>query len=154
MLVKYHAAVSTVISGGLYGLTRSWELAAASFAAGILIDADHTLEYMMEYGLPLNLKKFLYRVSKARYKKVIYLLHAWEWIPLYLLAVWLSDFSPWAVGAAIGVTHHMILDQIGNRTSPFSYFILWRFKQGFVHARCFPGMAKYLYREPTIGLDR
>lgn len=146
MLVKYHAAVSTVISSGLYAATDSWQLAAASLVSGILVDADHFVEYLVEYGVSLDPGRFIRLVHEARYERVFYLLHAWEWFALGLAAAWAAGWNAWSAGLLIGYGQHLVLDHFGNKGTPWSYFLFWRWKQGFDHVRCFPGQAEALSR--------
>ena len=150
MLVKYHLALSTPVAGGLYLISGSWQMAAASMVTGVLVDIDHVVEYLVEYGFSLDIRRFFRPVFGARYRRVFYLLHAWEWLLLAIPAVWATGFAAWAVGLLIGYLHHLMMDHLGNRGTPYSYFLTWRWRQGFDHARCFPGFA---YRLRPAGED-
>jgi hypothetical protein len=144
MLVRHHVVFSAVISASLYAATDSWQPAAASLASGILIDLDHVIDYAVEYGPPLDLKRFLRLVYEARYKYVFYIFHAWEWFILGTAAAWATGWNVYSAGLLIGYGLHLALDQIGNKGSTWTYFMLWRWKQGFEHVRCFPGRTDLL----------
>jgi hypothetical protein len=146
MLVKYHVASSAALSGGLYVGTGSWELSAAAFAGGVMIDGDHTLEYLVEHGMSLDIRRFFRLVGEARYRRVFYFLHSWELLCLTGVAAWAWGWNPWTTGFLAGFALHLVLDQLGNRGTAGSYFILWRWTRGFDHARCFPGHAARLLR--------
>ncbi len=144
MLVKAHATASTLLAGGVFIATDSAPMAATALASGIVVDADHLLEYMIEHGFSLDIRRFFRLVYEARYKRVFYLLHAWEWFLLLAAAAWATGWNEWTLGALLGYGLHLALDQLGNKGTPWSYFLLWRWRQGFDHARCFPGLARHL----------
>jgi hypothetical protein len=144
MLVKYHVAYSSAVAGSLYLVSGSWQMAAASMVTGVLIDIDHSVEYLVEHGFSLDIRRFFRLVFEAQYRRVFYVLHAWEWLFLAVPAVWAARGSAVAVGLLIGYLLHLSLDQLSNRGTPFTYFLIWRWRQGFDHALCFPGLAHRL----------
>jgi hypothetical protein len=144
VLTKHHAAVSTLVAGGLYVAFHSWQMAAASLISGILVDIDHTIEYVVEYGFSLDIRRFLRLVHEARYKRVFYILHSWEWFVISLAAIWTMGWPAWGLGLVAGYGQHLFLDQIGNRGELMSYSLIWRWRQGFDHGTCFPARAKDL----------
>jgi hypothetical protein len=124
-------------------------MAAASVVTGVLVDIDHTVEYLVEHGFSLDIRRFFRLVFDARYRRVFYVAHAWEWLLFAVPAVWAARFSPVAVGLLVGYLHHLTLDHLGNRGTPYTYFLTWRWRQRFDHARCFPGWAHRLKRVRT-----
>jgi len=144
MLVKYHAAVSTLAAGGVYLASDSLEMAGVTLAAGVLVDIDHAMEYVREYGFSLDIRRFFRLVYQARYRRVIYLLHAWEWVVPLAAVAWATGGSDWSLGLLVGYLLHLGLDQVGHRAALGSYSLLWRWRQGFDHVRCFPGQASRL----------
>lgn len=141
MLIKQHAAASTLVAGGLFVISGSWQMAAASLVSGVLVDVDHTVEYAVEHGISWDFKRFLHLVYEAKYKRVFYLLHGWEWLAVGLIAVSATGWTAWGSGLLVGYGQHLLLDQFGNRGTFWSYSLLWRWKQGFDHGRCFPARA-------------
>lgn len=151
MLVRYHVAASSLVAGGVYLASGSRLMAGVSLASGILVDADHLVEYAREHGFSLDIRRFLRLVYEARYKRVFYLLHAWEWFLGLAAAAWATGWSDWSLGLLVGYAQHLALDQLGNKGTPWSYFLLWRWRQGFDHLRCFPGQASYLAGDSKSG---
>lgn len=141
MLIKQHAIASTVVAGGLWLITDSWQMAVASLISGVIVDIDHTVEYAVEHGFSLDIKRFIRLVFEAKYKRVFYLLHSWEWFIAGLVMVWATGWNVWGVGLMVGYGQHLVLDQVGNRGTLGSYSLVWRWKRGFDHARCFPARA-------------
>lgn len=68
MKIKHHALASTIISGILYSVFKSWGLAAASFISGILVDLDHVIDYWIEHGLQFDLKRFFKYFDEKNFK--------------------------------------------------------------------------------------
>ena len=92
--------------------------------AGVLIDADHALDYYNWYVR-----------RDVRFWFVP--LHAWELsvVLLALLAVWYHSlllallavwYHPLLLAAALGHVGHLVADQVGNRLYPLAYSIGYR----------------------------
>ena len=139
MKIKYHTTISAILSGGLYAVTKSWELSAASFVSGLLIDIDHIIDYLFFYGLPFDVRLFFQSFNEeGEYDRAFYVLHGWEWLAFWTFVSWVSVWNLWIVGVLIGFAQHMILDQIGNNARAWSYSLYGRWKRHFDYKRCFP----------------
>ena len=84
----------------------------AAVGAGVLIDADHVLDYYNWY-------------VRKDVRFLFLPLHAWELsvVLLALLAVW---YHPLLLAAALGHVGHLVADQVGNRLYPLAYSIGYR----------------------------
>jgi hypothetical protein len=122
----YHVAVSTIISGILYLIFKSWTLSIASLFSGIFIDLDHCIDYFIAHGISLDLKKFSHFFYGEKYKKLTLIFHGWEWLILLFLASWLTGWNHWIIGVLIGFGQHMVLDKLYNISSFWSYSLIWR----------------------------
>jgi hypothetical protein len=151
MKLHHHTAFSAVISGILYIIFKSWGLATACFISGIFIDLDHIVDYTREHGRPFNIKNFFRVNNNAQYNKILLLWHGWEWLILWGMAAWLTDWNPWIIGILIGFSQHLVLDNI-NSGSRWSYSLFWRWRQGFDFDRIFPRMKKYKYNASNTSL--
>jgi len=138
MRLQHHAAVSVVVSGGLYAVFKSPGLALASFASGVFIDLDHFHDYLREYGWPIDLKEFFHVCHNRHFEQGVLVLHGWEWLALWAWLAWAMAWNPWLVGLLIGFGHHLVLDQFTNGVSQWGYFLLWRMKNGFAFDATFP----------------
>ncbi len=130
MLPQVHIAVSAGLSIVLYGVFRSAWAAWSNLLVGVLLDLDHLVEYYRTKGFTLNPLK-IYRfcgfaLQRDWPPRVFFWLHAYEYVLLLALITHAVQFHPAAVGALIGMTQHLLLDQIGNNVGPFSYFLSYR----------------------------
>jgi len=133
-----HIILSGAVSGILCAATGSPVLAATSFLAGFLIDADHIVDYVAEYGLHFDRRFFFESFHVGRYRKIRIVLHAWEWLAVILGIAWLTGWNDPVSGIAAGMTHHMIADQLTNEPAPLAYFLIWRVKTRFCYRLAFP----------------
>jgi len=136
----HHVAASALISGGLYTISGSWGLTAASLLSGILVDADHIADYWLIHGLRFDLKQLFSYFDEhnfERRKKLFFIFHGWEWLIIAVVSAWLTDWNHWFTGLAIGYGQHMVLDELYNnaryrlRPHVLGYSLLWRWKNGF-----------------------
>ena len=152
MKLHHHTAVSLIISGLLYLIFKSWGMAFASLIAGIFIDLDHIIDYLREYGWPLKIKKFFYVCEENQLNHTILLFHAWEWLALFCALSWFSNWNPWITGTFIGLTHHMVMDELWNKSNFRGYSLFWRWKNNFNHAASFPYNNKGILWKKLRGL--
>jgi len=142
MKAEHHIVISTAVSGSLYALCPSWQLALAALVAGVLIDLDHCVDYIIEFGVWSNWRNFFRSFHEGQYAQIYIFLHSWELLLVLGAASWLTGCNPWVVGVLIGATQHMILDQLSNGTAGAGYFLLWRWSKGFSPNITFPHHAK------------
>ena len=131
MELKHHVVVSTVISGILYAVFRSWGLTIASFISGIFIDLDHVIDYVMEHGFHFDRKHFFGFFYGEKYKRITLIFHGWEWLAVLIFFAWWTDWNPWFTGMLIGCGQHMAADRFYNISTFMTYSLLWRWKKGF-----------------------
>jgi hypothetical protein len=80
----------------------------------------------LKYGVRIRLRH-LFRVFEAEvFENIFIFLHAWEWILVVLVVLWLIAWPPVVVGLAIGLFVHLLLDQLINRHHPWAYFLAFR----------------------------
>ncbi len=112
-------------------------LAAAASAAMVLIDLDHLVDFLIWGGRPLSLQEFLRPGNTGDWPRVVFVLHAYEWLILLAAAAvgWRSPLL-WAVFT--GAAGHLVLDEIGNRLPhqphrirPLFYFFTYRLWRRF-----------------------
>ena len=127
-----HVAASAAVSALLFGITKSVSLTIVSFFTGFLIDIDHVLDYIREYGLVPDVRKFFRVFYENRFKKVLVIFHGWEWIALLFYVSWLTGWNDVVLGVGIGALHHLILDQMGNNATGAGYFFFYRALHGFI----------------------
>jgi hypothetical protein len=137
MNISSHISISALVAAGIWYFTGSLLAGFLCFISGGLIDADHILEYAINYGWKgLTIKK-VYDASqqsrsrkKVGYKKLHLIFHSVELLGL-LWILYIITNSIYIFALAIGMTIHLIMDYAGNRVYPLSYFFVWRAIKGF-----------------------
>lgn len=139
MIVSRHIGLSLSVALGVYTLSRSASMAAASFIAGVFIDADHAFDYLREYGFRPDRRFFFRSFHQTLYRRIVLFLHAWEWLLLLAAAAVWSRGDSVLVGAIIGLGQHLIADQLTNPVCRWGYFISYRVWKKFITSKIFPG---------------
>ena len=112
--------------------THELHAAAGCIIGSVIPDIDHIYEYKKycdDFSVEPKIKEF----SSGKYfdkKGTVYVfLHSWEIAVIGLAYVFLlrpGKCNNMVKGLVVGYTSHMILDQIGNNLSGWSYFWLYR----------------------------
>lgn len=126
-----HLTASAALAGIEYLGCGSKQMALSCLASGVLVDADHLLEYA-DYCKKFHKNWVWSEFAGGTYfnkKKTVYVVfHSWE----LAIFVWVycivnkTHARKWVVGFASGYTLHLLLDQIGNNLGNKSYFWLYR----------------------------
>lgn len=130
MQLKQHCIASAAVSGALYAATGSPALTAASFAAGVLIDVDHLIDYWLTKPFSFDIPDFFRTCEATQLASARLYLHSIELLFVLGAAAYLTR-SPWIAGLVIGAGQHLALDQALNPVGPKSYFFLYRRSRGF-----------------------
>ena len=138
MKVEHHAVASLALGAGLFLRFQSWPLSLSAWLAGTLIDVDHLLDYVCDYGLPRSIGHVFSVCRRRALRRIFLLFHSWEWVLITWAVAGMTGWNPWVVGAAAGYSLHMLADQIVNRPYPFGYLLLWRAVHRFRIASVFP----------------
>lgn len=128
----YHITVSAFL--GLIFLTcfHSIMAAAACLFCGVLIDLDHHLDYWIAKGeVPWRYKDLVYFCATDKNHKMYLWFHSYESLIVLWLAIVFFDLGLVWVGAAVGLTVHVICDQFTNPLHPMVYFLTFRIKHRF-----------------------
>ncbi len=137
--------VSAAFSGVLYYLCPCWRMAVAAFLAGVLIDLDHFVDYIAEFGIRSDWRNFFSSFYKGQYTRIYVVLHAWEWLLVLGAVSLLGDGNAWVAGILLGAIQHLVLDQLANGASGMGYSLLWRWSTGFDPAPAFPHKKRMLF---------
>ena len=137
-----HIIASFSLGAGLWFFTGAFYAGMICFVAGVFIDIDHVIEYIIHHGLKgVSFKKICLACEQTtrqegeyKFERLYLFFHTGEiiillWIALvYIKNIYLLAF-------ALGATAHIILDAIVNVLKPQSYFITFRIREGFNTAR-------------------
>ena len=127
MRVSSHIKISGVLSLGVYAYTGGLIPSAACFLSGWLIDIDHFLDWVMNFGPTRDYTRVVNNFSQDKIRRSYLLFHAWEYVVGLLALHMLYGLPPWAAYGTLGYFSHLTLDQIFNCPSkPFFYFLTYR----------------------------
>lgn len=100
---------------------------------GVFTDSDHVLDYIE----PRDGHYLKYMTRPF---------HAWEYgfvgIAI-LITIW---YHPLFLAATIGYISHLVLDQLGNETRPFAYFVTYRIFKKFKRRELTPHLFDRTYK--------
>ena len=133
MTLKHHLVISTGVTAIFSIWAKSVPALAACFLSGIFIDLDHHLDYFIVHRrIPLSYKKLYDFFSDDAYPKVFILFHSWEALAGFWYLIGILKLDAVWIGSAVGITAHMICDQMANPLKPLGYFLVYRIKNGFL----------------------
>ena len=122
--------ISLPLSGAVYFLTKSVYSAFSCFLAGIFVDLDHIVDYLIHSNFKFSIKEFFDTCYNYRLKKFYLIMHSYE----ILILSWVMYFilkNEVLLGINIGYTVHLLSDQFGNFTKLFTYFFTFRLIKKF-----------------------
>ena len=127
-----HALVSGGVSAGFYFLTQSWPATLVCFLSGIFIDLDHHLDYILaRKRIPWRYKDLWEFCSNKGQGKVYLIFHSYELLALLWFSLFYFQLGVGWWGLAIGVTIHIVFDELVNPLKPLGYFFFYRLQHGF-----------------------
>lgn len=133
-----HTLASIATSGVFFTATGSWTGTLTCLISGILIDVDH------HFDIWIYRKKFLWKLKdlyhfcdKEKKGRLHLIFHSYELLVLFWILIFLFKLSFFWSGMAVGVTIHILLDQLFNELQPWTYFFTYRLKHGFSKACVF-----------------
>jgi len=132
MKISQHIIISGLISGLVYLCLHSAGAAIASFISGVFIDFDHMLDYVLNYGFPFHIRHFFSVFHQEVLRRVILVLHSWEWIIILFIILIMVDWNSIATGLFIGYFIHLLLDNCVNHCRPMAYFFSYRLFHHFI----------------------
>jgi hypothetical protein len=109
-----HITASILVGGAVAVYFRSPASGVVSFLAGVLIDLDHMLDYFFAKGIKLDVREFYDYCLNTKYKRLSLVMHSYELIVLFWLAIAFFSLGVMWKAAAIGFTQHLALDLIRN----------------------------------------
>ena len=127
MKARYHVMVSTGLSLGVLALSQSWPATTACFFSGILIDLDHYWEYyIIKQKFPFRYKDLVDFCQNDKYSKLYLIFHSYEYLILLWFAIYFLHLNEVWIGFALGLTVHLLFDQLVNPVKPLFYFLTFR----------------------------
>jgi hypothetical protein len=121
-----HVAASCVIGAAVGVYFGSLKCALVSLAAGVLIDLDHLWDYYATHPVTADIKKIYDACAEVNLNKLYFFLHSYELVILMWCAIYVFSMSNAWKAAAIGLTQHLLFDQLTNPVKPMAYFLTYR----------------------------
>lgn len=125
MMPQYHLVISLILATILFLITNSLSASTACLISGILLDADHILDYWL-YKKKIAIDKEILQGFYEKWNKIPILLHSIELlIPIWIYAYIRNSYIiPLAI--TFGITSHLALDLASYELHPLSYFLTYR----------------------------
>ncbi len=114
----------------MYFLTKSVYSATACLLTGVFIDLDHIPDYLLYSKFKFSINDFFETCNNYKLKKFYLILHSYE-IPAILWIIYITGNNTVLLGFNIGYTIHLLVDQFGNFSKPFTYFFTFRLIKKF-----------------------
>ena len=143
MKVEKHIIASAAISGLAWLYFKSVGYAFISFLAGTCIDADHFIDYYSSHSFTFDLRKIYRECYLVNLKRLYLVLHSYELAMLLWAATALFGLGNFWKAVSIGLTQHLIFDQLTNPLVGPGYFFLYRMSKGFERNRLLKGVQQW-----------
>jgi hypothetical protein len=131
MMPQYHALVSVLVSAVFFYFTSSPLAALLCFLAGVVIDADHLLDFWI-YKSRVIVTREIFAHFYNQFGKIYVILHSYEIIiALLLFGCIFHKVMIHLFAIAIGMLIHIILDFFSYEMHPASYFFTYRLLRKF-----------------------
>ena len=138
MKPTHHALISGGLAAALIAYSKSWGAGLACFLSGVFIDLDHVPEFMFFRRKIFFSFEELWNYWGIRDRGQAFLpLHAWEWLMILWYFIFTMKLNMVWVGLGVGITVHLICDQIFNPLVPGFYFLWFRMKHNFERKRLY-----------------
>jgi len=138
MKILGHATITITIGSILYNYSHSFYGFLWLLITGIFLDLDHYIDYTREHGVSFNLKKVHDTcLNHVYFKKMFLILHSYELVILFWLLILIFDMNIIWKYAAIGLTLHLLTDQMTNPVVAPAYFLCFRMVKNFETNRLF-----------------
>ncbi|MDP2913576.1 MAG: hypothetical protein Q8N91_06180 [Candidatus Omnitrophota bacterium] len=97
-----------------------------SFIAGIFIDLDHIIDHYINNGFTLNPNAVYDACIDIKFKTLYLVFHSYEIVILLWIAIYCFSLSNAWKALAIGITQHVIFDNLTNPMRKLGYFFTYR----------------------------
>ncbi len=131
-----HVMISAGVAAGLWVWSRSIPAVAGCMIGGVLVDIDHHLDYwVVKKKFPFSYKDLSNYFFNLRSGKVYLIFHSWELLFICWGIFSLFQLDIFWYGVLVGVSFHLLCDEVFNPLKPLGYFMFYRIKHGFDFTR-------------------
>jgi hypothetical protein len=126
-----HAAIGAATAAAVYALGGRAEGAGGAFLSGVLIDADHLLDYYLAEGTALDLESLSKGLYFRKAGRALVLLHGYELAILMWIVLRAAGRPRLGAGICAGAMTHLLSDIRYYRFSLLAYSLIYRGMNGF-----------------------
>ncbi len=102
-------------------------MVVSCFLGGVFIDIDHYWDYYLDRKhFPFDYRKLAKWCSDFPPTKIYLLFHSYELVVGFWIIIFMMDLSYLWIGLAVGVTIHLLCDQLVNPIRLWGYFLIFR----------------------------
>jgi membrane-bound metal-dependent hydrolase YbcI (DUF457 family) len=133
----YHVMISVAAGAVIAYQSKSLYAGAACLVGGVLIDLDHHLDYFISKRKMPTYQELKSFCEEDRSWKPYLIFHSYELFLLLWICLFYFKLGAVWMGLGVGLTLHIICDQLFNPCKPLSYFFLYRLANRFDQSRIF-----------------
>ncbi|MBL7130357.1 MAG: hypothetical protein ISS45_02990 [Candidatus Omnitrophica bacterium] len=127
-----HLVSSLIGAGIIYSIFGSFISAVIFFISGVFIDLDHIFDYVRQYGLKsLNIRTLSEICYEHKLDKLTIIFHSFEFLLILWIFITIFKLNIFWIALALGISVHLIIDQLSNGTFALSYFLTYRWIKHF-----------------------
>ena len=138
-IIVEHLPVTLTLATLAWMVEQNSNPVLAVIAFGWLIDIDHLFDYLIwitKTGRAFLFSDFMAGLQFAGSQKIYLPLHAWE-LAGVIFVIWCcqSEPDPVLLWSSIGITAHLIQDQLTHKPNSLGYFFFFRMFNAYEQAR-------------------
>lgn len=132
--ISIHIFSSLIIGFVFYFSGKNVFVILGAVVGGILIDIDHVIDYILAFGLDIDLNKFFRGEQFLKSNKIYLILHGWELVLITAIPALVFD-NPGAghfcLGFSAALFVHLVSDVFINHMYFISYSYCYRIYKGY-----------------------
>ena len=127
-----HFVTSLVGAGIVYGMFGSFISAVIFIVSGVLLDLDHVFDYIREHHLKsFSIKRLFETCDEDDFEKIVLIFHSYEFLFILWIVITIFKLGIFWIALALGMTMHLVLDQLRNNVFALTYFLTYRWMKKF-----------------------
>jgi uncharacterized membrane protein YjjP (DUF1212 family) len=127
-----HILVSGIISSAFYFYSKSIIASSVCFLSGVIIDIDHILDYYLHYrSFKKGFSHFYNSCLALKIDRLHLVLHSYELVLILWVLVFVFRQNLLFLAISVGMSGHLLLDQVGNDLDRLGYFFIFRLLNNF-----------------------
>jgi hypothetical protein len=129
-----HFGLSLLIGFFVYKKYKNFLVILLSLLGGFFIDFDHSIDYLIAFGWPIDFKNLISGASFQALDKAYLFFHGWEYVLLGLALFFIiksSKIKLLILAFSLSLFGHLLIDWKTNNMYFKSYSVIVRFRNNF-----------------------